>query len=227
MHLSIGVFNMLRHSQNSNLVIHNELGYRGLPIQIDKGPFIRQYLERLHATIDRALQQHSRVFAFRVDLRFPAAFAYGRGDYTNQVFERFVESFKARIRHNRCIARRENKHAHQSGVRYVWAREVGQHGRPHYHVAFFLNYDAFNALGKFEPGRDNMFNRLQEAWASALGSSVDEAKGLVEIPSNPTYCLRRDEPQGVVDFFYRASYLCKAATKVYGSGQHGFGSSRV
>lgn len=72
-----------------------------------------------------------------------------------------------------------------------------------------------------------MFNRLQEAWESALGSSVDEAKGLVEIPSNPTYCLRRDEPQGVVDFFYRASYLCKAATKVYGSGQHGFGSSRV
>jgi hypothetical protein len=27
--------------------------------------------------------------------------------------------------------------------------------------------------------------------------------------------------------FYRASYLCKSATKAYGDGQHGFGASRV
>lgn len=93
-------------------------------------------------------------------------------------------------------------------------------------MAFLLNYDAFNALGKFEPGRDNMFNRLEGAWASALGLPVEAVRGLVEIPSNSTYCLRRDDPQGLNDFFYRASYLCKAATKVYGDGQHGFGASR-
>ncbi len=34
-----------------------------------------------------------------------------------------------------------------------------------------LNYDAFNALGKFEPSRDNIFNRLKGAWASTLGLS--------------------------------------------------------
>jgi hypothetical protein len=90
-----------------------------------------------------------------------------------------------------------------------------------------LNYDAFNALGKFESGRSNMFNRLEEAWASALGLPVEAVRGLVEIPSNPTYCLRRNDPQGQADFFYRASYLCKAATKVYGDGQHGFGASRI
>ncbi|MEA3172408.1 MAG: hypothetical protein QOI97_5356 [Pseudomonas sp.] len=47
--------------------------------------------------------------------------------------------------------------------------------------------DAFNALGKFEPGRDNMFNRLVEAWASALGLSVEAVSGLVEIPPNPGF----------------------------------------
>lgn len=218
---------MLRHSQNSNLVIHNEQSYRGLLIQVDKGPFIRQHLERLHATIGHALEQHARVFAFRVDLRFSAALEQCGDEYTNQVFERFIASFKAKIRHNRNMARMENKYAHDSSVRYIWAREVGQYGKPHYHVVLFLNYDAFNVLGKFESGRDNIFNRLQQAWASALRCPVEAVRGLVEIPSNPSYYLRRDDPQSVRSFFYRASYLCKVATKVYGSGQHGFGSSRV
>ncbi|MCO2952435.1 inovirus Gp2 family protein, partial [Pseudomonas aeruginosa] len=30
----------------------------------------------------------------------------------------------------------------------------------------------------------------------------------------------------LADLFHRASYLCKAATKSYGDGQHGFGCSR-
>lgn len=218
---------MVRHPQNTNLMIHKGDSYCGMPIQADKGPFVKQYLDRLSNTASRALQQYSRVFAFRVDLRFPVGFDLSGGSCKNQVIERFVESFKAKIRHNRRMARMTNKHAHDSNVRYVWTREVGQHGRPHYHVAFLLNYDAFNALGKFETGRDNMFNRLEEAWASALGLPVEAVKGLVEIPRNATYCLRRDDPQNQADFFHRASYLCKAATKVYGDGQHGFGASRI
>lgn len=218
---------MLRHSQNNNLIIHDEQSYRGLRIQVDKAPFIRQYLERLHKTIEHALKEHARVFAFRIDLRFPAGLERCADEYTNQVLERFFASFKAKIRHNRSMARMENKYAHDSNVRYVWAREIGQHGKPHYHAVFFLNYDAFNALGKFESGRNNIFNSLQQAWASALRRPVEAVRGLVEMPNNPSYCLRRDDPQSVRDFFYRASYLCKSATKVYGSGQHGFGSSRV
>ena len=72
-----------------------------------------------------------------------------------------------------------------------------------------------------------MFNRLAQAWASALGLSVEDVRGLVEIPANPAYCIRRNDPQSQADFFYRASYLCKVATKVYGNGLHGFGASRL
>jgi len=218
---------MLRHHQNKNLLIHYESDYCGLPVQGDKGPFFKQYLERLRGVIDNALQQYSRVLAFRIDLRFPVGVNLPECHYTNKVIGRFMKSLKAKISNNREKARQENKYAHDSIVRCIWVREFGSNGKPHYHMAILLNFDAFNALGKFETGRDNMFNRLEQAWASALGLSVEAVRGLVEIPANSAYCLRRNDPQSQADFFYRASYLCKVATKVYGNGQHGFGASRL
>jgi hypothetical protein len=218
---------MIHHACNKNLTIHYDNTYLGLPIMLEKGPFIREYLHRLHHTMVSALDQYRRVFAFRLDLRLPAGQSPRAISYGNEAIDRFIESFKAKIRHNRQMASRENKYAHDSVVRYVWTREVGQHGRPHYHLAIFLNYDAFCSLGRFSPGRDNMFNRLQDAWASALGLQTDAVVGLVEIPKNPYYHLQRDDSKGIAEFFFRASYLCKAATKSYGNGSHGFGASRI
>lgn len=140
----------------------------------------------------------------------------------------FIESFKAKVAHNRRMAAQENKRAHTSEVRYVWAREQGQGSQVHhYHLLILLNQDAFYTLGKLESENQNLFHRLEEAWASALGLPVTAVHGLVEIPENPTYRIRRDEPMGQVELFHRASYLCKAATKVYGHGHHGFGCSRI
>ncbi|WP_338920766.1 inovirus Gp2 family protein [Pseudomonas silesiensis] len=218
---------MNRHPSNTNLILHNDSAFQGWPIQVDKGPFIQQYLSRLQQTMQCALAQYPRVFAFRFDLRFPTGIQLPGSVYTNQVVERFIESFKAKITHNRSHALQLNKYAHDSKVRYVWARELGEHGKPHFHLAILLNRDAFTALGKLESGRDNMFNRLEGAWASALGLPVEAVRGLVEIPPNPYYHLHRDESVGQAEFFYRASYLCKSATKGFGDGHHGFGSSRI
>lgn len=217
---------MIRHSQNTNLTLHTGSTYVGLSVQENKGPFIREYLNRLHQTMGRALAQYARVFAFRVDLRLPTGTELPDYAFTNEVIERFIESFKAKIKHNRSQARQLNKYAHNSRVRYVWARELGQHGKPHYHLAILLNRDAFTALGKFEAGRDNMFNRLEGAWASALGLPIEGVSGLVQIPTNPFYYLNRGESETQAAFFHRASYLCKSATKVFGDGSHGFGCSR-
>lgn len=218
---------MIRHPSNTNLSLHYENTYQGFPVQIEKGPFISEYLNRLYQTVGRALTQYPRVFAFRFDLRLPTETQLPDFVCTNQVIERFMESFKAKIAHNRSQARQLNKYAHDSKVRYVWAREQGQHGKPHYHLAILLNRDAFTALGKFETGRDNMFNRLEQAWVSALGLSVEAVRGLVELPRNPCYHLNLGELGGQAEFFHRASYLCKAATKVFGDGSHGFGASRT
>ena len=217
---------MIRHPDNTNLILHSGSTFQSWLIQEDKGPFIQQYLRRLQQTMQCALTQYPRVFAFRVDLRLPVGVQLPDYVYTNQVIERFFESLKAKIKHNRSMARQLNPYAHDSKVRYVWAREQGQHGKPHHHLAILLNYDAFCALGKFEAGRDNMFNRLVEAWASALGLPVEAVSGLVEIPSNPYYHLQRDDLAGQEKFFYRTSYLCKSATKVFVDGSHGFGCSR-
>lgn len=217
---------MMRNPQNTNLNLYFEDSYQCFPVQTMHGPLIVEYLNLLYLTMQRALNEHPRVFAFRVDLRFPENLDSTPYLGSNIVIERFIESFKAKIRHNRNLAKQKYGRAHDTTVRYVWAREVGCCGRPHFHLVIFLNNDAFCSLGVFEPGRDNMFNRLQEAWASALGLFVRSVTGLVEIPSNPCYYLRRDDLASVPQFFYRASYLCKAATKSYGNGCHGFGASR-
>jgi hypothetical protein len=218
---------MQRHPINRNLTLNFEQAYEGLPIMHGKGPFINEYLYALHRVTYRATSQYREVFAFRFDGRLPLRYPSDSFEYQNELVDRFIESFKAKIRHNRQKAFRENKYAHDSVVRYVWAREVGQGGRPHYHFAILLNKDAFCALGRYAPGIDNMYNRLHEAWASALGLPLEEVWGLVEIPDNAAYCIRGDDPASLGAFFFRASYLCKAATKVYGHGGHGFGASRT
>jgi hypothetical protein len=218
---------MIHHPDNSNLTLHFDSTYLDLPIQFDKGPFIREYLHRLHQTMTRAIDQYRRVFAFRIDLHHPPGLIPHDLSCDNQIIERFIESFKAKIKHNRLLAQRENKYAHDTVVRYVWTREVGQQGRLHYHLAILLNFDAFSTIGIYSPGRDNMFNRLHGAWASALGLSADDVMGLVHIPENPYYHLHRDDNARIADFFRRASYLCKSATKTFGNGSHGFGASRI
>ncbi|HBP1972698.1 inovirus Gp2 family protein [Pseudomonas aeruginosa] len=218
---------MNRHPENSNLLLHNEHHYQGLPVQVQKGPFVTQYLDRLYMTMSRALDEYSRVLAFRVDLRFPASMDLADLSNANQALSRFFESLKAQIKHNRQIASQSNERVHESNVRYVWARESGRFGRPHYHLVIFLNCDAYRSLGKYELGRDNLFNRLHKAWGSALGLPVEAVAGLVELPKNAGYVLRHDYFEDIAGFYYRASYLCKVATKQYGDWQHAFGSSRI
>lgn len=218
---------MIRNPQNTNLHLHYEDSYQGFSVQTMHGPLIVEYLNLLHLTVQRALNEYPRVFAFRVDLRLPESVCPVLYLSSNNVMESFIGSFKAKVKHNRSMATQQYGRAHDTTVRYVWAREIGRCGRPHFHLIFFLNNDAFCSLGVYEQGRENMFNRLQEAWASALGLPVHSATGLVEMPSNPCYYLRRDDLTKVAELFYRASYLCKADTKSYGNGCHGFGASRT
>ncbi|ELQ3328404.1 TPA: inovirus Gp2 family protein [Pseudomonas aeruginosa] len=217
---------MLRHPDNTNLHIHTGDLFEGLPVMVDKGPFLTEYLAALKRTVENALSQYPRLLAFRIDLRLPIGIDLPDYAYTNQVISRFIESFKAKIEHNRLKAREQHSYAHGCKVRYVWAREEGTRQRPHYHVLILLNRDAFYTVGKLQSANANMISRLQEAWASALGLRLDQVAGLVEIPDNPTYRVDRGDTGALSGLFHRASYLCKVASKAYGNGQHGFGCSR-
>jgi len=218
---------MQRHSSNSNLILHTDRLFHGYPVQVDQGPLIRNYLESVESVTDKALSQYRRVFAFRCDLRLPATIAELIELDSNALMNRFIASLKAKIQHNRDVASRRNGYAHPCIVRYVWAREVGEVcGHVHYHVVILLNADAFNCLGYFEVGRDNLFNRVMGAWASALGVNVAGCMGRVEFPRDSQFQLSRTDRQALDAFFYRTSYLCKVATKQFGNGIHAFGYSR-
>lgn len=222
---------MLRHPDNTNLCLHHDDTFEGLPVMVEKGPFVQQYLARLKRTMDLALEQYSRVLAFRVDLRLPVAADLPDHAYTNRVISDFIESFKAKIEHNRDKARARNLYAHDCKVRYVLTREVGGgSSRPHYHLLILLNRDAYYTVGRLQSEADNMISRMQEAWASALGLPDYQVDGLVHIPRNAIYRIcrnvRADDEDVLPDLFRRASYLCKAATKSYGDRQRGFDTSR-
>ena len=102
---------MKRHSQNQNLIIHEGSDYSGMPVQVSKGPFVKQYLEKLSGTMELALKQYSRVLAFRVDLRLPKDVELPECVCTNDVISKFLASFKAKIQHNR------EKHAKRKSMR--------------------------------------------------------------------------------------------------------------
>ncbi|MDG1582978.1 inovirus Gp2 family protein [Pseudomonas sp. GOM6] len=218
---------MQRHPVNRNLSVYSGETFHGFAIMADKGPFIYEYLETLKVTIGRALGQYPRVFAFRCDLRFPAnALRSDKGD-SNSVMSEFLASFKAQIESSRNVAARNNQHTHKSEVRYVWAREQGQGSNVHhYHLLILLNWDAFYTLGRFGSERVNMIHRLEQAWACALRLPLDCIQGLVHIPRDAKHHIRRYDPIGQERLFYRASYLCKEATKPFGNSCHVFGSSR-
>lgn len=219
----------LRHPANTNLHLHYDDTFEGLPVQEDKGPYIREYLSDLKHTIELALAEYPRSLAFRVDLRLPQGVELPDYAYTNRVISRFFESFTKKIEyHQERVA--ERGYSRGCKVRYVWAREVGEGGRQHYHLLIILNRDAYYTIGRLGSDRVNMISRIEESWAGALGLPFDQVRGLVHIPKDAEYRIdleiRRDGIDGLLDLFYRASYLCKKATKSYGDRQRGFGTSR-
>ncbi|EAA3799154.1 inovirus Gp2 family protein [Salmonella enterica subsp. enterica] len=219
-----------RHPGNNNLRLHYDDTYENLPVMVDKGPFIREYLSDLKCTIDSALSEYPRVLAFRVDLRLLQGKDLPDYACTNQVISKFFESFTRKIQYDQDRGRKRNRHARGCNVRYVWARETGESGRQHYHLLILLNRDAYYTVGRLGSARVNMISRMEESWASALGISARQVRGLVHIPEHAEYRVDRnvhpDDEDELPELFYRASYLCKAATKSYGDRQRAYGTSR-
>jgi hypothetical protein len=216
----------MNNDLNKNYHVHHGEQYNGLRIMGNVYPMISECLEALHDVVSKSLTDYSRAFAFRFDLRFPDHMQADPAESCNSVASRFIDSFKAKIRHNRQSLAKNGVLYHDTKVRFLWVREVGDCARVHYHFVVLLNGHAFNCLGSYLATEGNISSRICEAWASALGESVERAKPLVHFPNSPAYCLRRSDPESVSEFFYRASYLCKVQTKKYGHGHHCYGASR-
>lgn len=216
----------MKSDLNKNYHVYHGDQYNGLRIMGNVYPMISECLETLHDVVSKSLKDYSRVFAFRFDLRFPGHMQADPVESCNSAVSRFIESFKAKIRHNRQSLAKDGVLYHDTKVRFLWVREVGDCARVHYHFVVLLNGHAFNCLGRYQALEGNISSRICEAWASALGEAVEQAKPLVHFPNDPAYCLRRNDSESVSRFFNRASYLCKVQTKQCGHGHHGYGASR-
>jgi len=61
----------VRSRKNKNLRLTTKKTFLGRPIQTEHGPLYIDYLEKMHNTMDLALDEYPRLMAIRVDLRFP------------------------------------------------------------------------------------------------------------------------------------------------------------
>ena len=195
--------------------------YMGYKIMQEKGPFIEAHLNRLIETIHQALEQYSKVFAFRMDLRFPYGMQTVSDEEASEALSRFLRYFKEAIESGLANKR------HKSKVRYCWCREVGaRSGRLHYHLVILLNGNAYNSLGYYKSENRNLFSVICSCWARALRMDSSKVEETVHFPENCFYLLNRSSETKTSDLVYRASYLCKEGTKCFGDRRRNFVASR-
>src|SRR5690606_34918551 len=182
--------------RNNHRLINSQF-FKGYEIMQHRGPFIEAHLDRLIATIHQALEQYSKVFAFRMDLRFPYDMQTVSDAEASEALSRFLRYFKEAIESGLANKR------HKSKVRYCWCREVGiRNRRLHYHLVILLNGNAYRSLGDFTSENRNLFNVISRCWARAL--RMNQSDSSIHFPDNCCYRLNRHSEEEVSRLVYRA-----------------------
>jgi len=202
--------------------------YQGMWVQAQKGPLIENYLESLLWVMNQAREDCGRLFAIRVDLRFPEGYM-GYTGADNTYIRRFLDCFLWEL----DVAGITKPHK----MRYAWCHEKSTSHHHHYHLLLLLNGDAYNQLGCMKKSEDggygysNLYHRIVRAWSNTLNWPQEGMELLARIPEKPygalaTWFFRSDDQPAFADVFGAASYLCKEATKPIGQGVHCFDGSR-
>ncbi|MEL7968578.1 inovirus Gp2 family protein [Vreelandella neptunia] len=205
--------------------LHYDPLFNDMPIQEEFLPMVTVYLDALQKALENALDDYPRVVAIRFDLNLPITLSNQMTvENHKKLIPRFTASLKAIIKHD-IKRRRKSNWVPDTKVRIVWAREVGDDGKLHYHFFLILNRGTYIVAGKAGSPDENLVSRISRALYSALDIQWDPQTPLIHVPKKPTYWIDRDDPESFRRAFYRASYLCKADTKQYGQGMRAFGAS--
>ena len=206
-----------RHPTNKNLTLHTAPLFNRYPVNLGHGPLVVNYLQRSLNVIQTALAHHPRTFVIGMTLRAPSGLVV----MPDNVISRFIESLKAQITADRLRAARTNQRVHQTGVRYLWAKERDKAQYSHYHVVLFLNADAYRALGNKQADDGNMAARIIKAWATALMLYPYQVRGSVHFSKDD--CVSQEN---IPELMKWVSYFCKSKTKEYAGGGKSFGYSQ-
>ncbi len=227
---------MYKHPTNKNLNIIKATTYNNFPLITPKYrgafEFIEGYLNTNFNVMNNALYTHARTLAVRVDLHLPRETPGEVIDtFQEALITRFIKSLKSKIENYIARTNRNDKRAHYSGVKYIWACERGVTGEDHYHLVLFFNHDTFRHPGVKRTGQEpsSLINMIIGAWSSALKIELDDAWNLVTIPPGASYCLRNmaTPDKSYCDLFKRISYFAKVKSKVYGENRNSYGCSRL
>ena len=203
-----------------------------------RGELNQSHLSRIKETLEKALTEHPRTLAIRVDLRMPSVSAcHLERDspvfFTNskdELISRFFASLKAQLNHDQRKRIKAGVRVHKCTLRYIWARERSENHKEHYHVMLFLNKDTYRFIGSYKNEGNVLVNMVRKAWNSALGLDTDDRNHLVHIPQNPFYQMNRNDLinhlQEYQEVYYRASYLAKIESKDRSDGRRCFGCSQ-
>lgn len=212
----------------NHLTPFSDTHFQGLPV-LRGFTMVRQYLESAHSTVMDALRDYPRLYAVRVDLRFPQTYWPLEGQVLgNDYISKFNRSLRAKIDYSQQCSESMGCRGRPTVPRYIWSREYDQYAfKPHFHVLLLLNRDSYHRLGRFDAAHGNLMSRITDAWASALGLEGIACQGLVHVPENAEYWVSRGDGVGLAELFQRVSYMCKAESKCFVDGCHPFGSSRL
>ena len=197
------------------------------------GSHVKSYKERIIEVINKAVKEHGRTLAIRVDLHDPVILDNGDNisciaNTDSGAISRFTNSLKAKLAADEQRKRKEGKRVHRNTLRYAWVREFTQNGKRHFHVFLFLNKDAYYHLGDFTLDEDTLRTMITSAWCSALNLTPEEGQHLVQYPANGKYTLNRDDILNDIypgDLLNRIDYLTKVKSKIFDDGNRSFGCS--
>ena len=200
--------------------------------------FDKDNLSKIVAVMNDAFTQYSRVFAFRVDLRFPdnlftRMLSEGSSRYHGAVLKAFFAELEKLFVLDQLSQATNGKRVRKTAIRYVWAREQTTEAVvPHYHLMFFLNGDAYCSLGRFKSENMNLANKLRVAWHRAVFEadvSIDfcRRRGLVQLSEEGQHEVFSDDPVAIKKVLLHAAYLAKKESKRRGEGYQCFGGSNL
>jgi hypothetical protein len=93
------------------------------------GSHVKSYKERIIEVINRAVKEHNRTLAIRVDLHDPVILDNGDtisciANTDSGSISRFTNSLKAKLAADEQRKRKEDKRVHQNTLRYAWVRSL-------------------------------------------------------------------------------------------------------
>ncbi len=203
-----------RLPQNPNIKLHWGQDYNEYELMPGVGPFIEQNLAKIDRTIRWAREQSTRLYAVRLDLRFPQHYELsGLGDFSNDPINRCLKSLKGRL--DRYCKSRLHWHNYAS----LWSREYDKGDtRPHFHVLLLLNGHAFRAIGNMSRGGESLYRMIEESWLSALGCRGPGLDKLVHVCKSGQYWINTADCTEAKSLFKRASYMAKVRDKGFDDG---------